>query len=85
MHNLELVGKEEDEVYADSCASVIRIWDIREQKHVSQFEEHAKVVRKNAICFSENGYYVGTGCDDGHVRLWDLRKLKCLKTIEGWL
>jgi pre-mRNA-processing factor 19 len=81
--NLQVLGKDEDEVYADSCVSVVRLWDVREQKHVTQFEEHTKIVRNNAINFSENGYYVATGCDDGCVRLWDLRKLKCIKTIEG--
>ncbi|KAI1729146.1 WD domain, g-beta repeat domain-containing protein [Ditylenchus destructor] len=34
-----------------------------------------------AISFSENGYYLATGADDGEVKIWDLRKLKNFKTL----
>lgn len=34
-----------------------------------------------AISFSENGYYLATGAEDGEVKLWDLRKLKSFKTL----
>lgn len=34
-----------------------------------------------AIAFSENGYYLATGAEDGEVKLWDLRKLKSFKTM----
>lgn len=33
------------------------------------------------MSFSENGYYLATGADDGEVKIWDLRKLKNLKTF----
>lgn len=35
-----------------------------------------------AVAFSENGYYVATGgASDNTVKLWDLRKSKCLHTV----
>jgi len=34
-----------------------------------------------SISFSENGYYLATGSDEGEVKIWDLRKLKNLKSI----
>lgn len=34
-----------------------------------------------AISFSENGYYLATAAEDCCVRLWDLRKLKTVKTL----
>jgi pre-mRNA-processing factor 19 len=58
----------------------IKIWDVREQKNVAVFAEHSDMVK--SINFSENGYYLASACDDGIVRLWDLRKLKCVKTLE---
>ena len=33
------------------------------------------------MCFSENGYHLATASRDNEVRIWDLRKLKLLKTI----
>uniref|UniRef100_A0A915CQF8 Pre-mRNA-processing factor 19 n=1 Tax=Ditylenchus dipsaci TaxID=166011 RepID=A0A915CQF8_9BILA len=34
-----------------------------------------------AISFSENGYYLATGAEDGEVKIWDLRKLTNFKTL----
>ena len=34
------------------------------------------------VAFSENGYYLGSGAEGGGARIWDLRKLKCTKTLE---
>ena len=34
------------------------------------------------MAFSENGYYLGSGAEGGGARIWDLRKLKCTKTLE---
>ena len=36
----------------------------------------------SCVAFSENGYYLGSGAEEGGARIWDLRKLKCTKTLE---
>ena len=59
----------------------LKIWDIREQKTVATFLEHSDII--GDVSFSENGFYIATGCNDGVARIWDLRKLKCLKNIQG--
>jgi len=35
-----------------------------------------------SLAFSENGYYLATGDDQGAIKLWDLRKVVSFKTIE---
>jgi pre-mRNA-processing factor 19 len=56
------------------------IWDMKTQKKIHTFEGgHGGVV--NTLDFSENGYLMASGCSDGTVKLWDLRKLKDLKTL----
>lgn len=64
-----------------ACTNTLKIWDIREQKNVATFQEHNDII--GDISFSENGYFIATACNDGIARIWDLRKLKCLKKIEG--
>lgn len=59
-------------------AHAIRIWEVRQQKNVASFPDHTGTVR--SLSFSENGYYLGSAGDDG-VKLWDLRKLKVLRTL----
>ncbi|KAK9804685.1 hypothetical protein WJX72_000013 [[Myrmecia] bisecta] len=58
--------------------SLVRIWEVRQQKNVAKFEGHKGPV--TSISFSENGYFLATSAQDG-VKLWDLRKLKNFKTL----
>ncbi|KAL3117707.1 hypothetical protein niasHT_010265 [Heterodera trifolii] len=51
---------------------VIKFWDIKTQKIMTQYEGHQGAV--GAISFSENGYYLATGSKDGQIKIWDLRK-----------
>ena len=60
--------------------NMVRIWDMKTQSLVHSFEGHTKKV--TALDFSENGYYMGSTSEDGTARLWDLRKLKNVKTLE---
>jgi WD40 repeat protein len=47
-------------------------------QNVAKFEGHTGAVR--GLSFSENGYFLATAADDG-AKLWDLRKLKMLKSL----
>ncbi|KAJ9513170.1 hypothetical protein QJQ45_029340 [Haematococcus lacustris] len=58
--------------------NAIRIWEVKQQKNVASFVEHTAPVR--CLAFSENGYHLASAADDC-VKLWDLRKLKVLKTL----
>ncbi len=63
-----------------SQSSLVQIWDIRENKNVHVFNEFNNDI--NTLQFSENGYYLAAGSEDGNVKIFDLRKLKCAHTIE---
>lgn len=65
-----------------TTTNVVKIWDIRQQSSVAVFADHAGPVSSNGLQFSENGYYLATGSADGNLRVWDLRKLQCVKTID---
>jgi pre-mRNA-processing factor 19 len=56
--------------------SLIRIWEVKQQKNVATFEGHIKPVK--ALAFSENGFHLASVSEDC-VKLWDLRKLKNFK------
>lgn len=59
----------------------LNLWDIRSQINVASFADHTNLI--TGFCFSENGYYLASGSNDKNARIFDLRKLKCLKTIES--
>ncbi|GBF98278.1 spliceosome nuclear pre-mRNA splicing factor [Raphidocelis subcapitata] len=61
--------------------SVVRVWEMRGQKNVAQFEGHTAPV--TSLSFSENGYHLATAAADG-IKLWDLRKLKNFKTLSPY-
>ena len=51
-------------------------------QNVAKFESKANAP-VTSISFSENGYFLATAAGDS-VKLWDLRKLKNIKTIEPY-
>ena len=58
----------------------IKLWDIRDQQLVATLKDHNAPI--NSLSFSENGYLLASAGGDGSVKLWDLRKLACMKSIE---
>lgn len=65
------------------AAQGLQFWDIRaaEQKSVLQLKDHNSSVFD--ISFCENGYLLASAGGDGTVKVWDLRKGTCLKSIGG--
>lgn len=59
--------------------AVVHVWETRSQNNVAKFETKASAP-VTGISFSENGYFLATAAGDS-VKLWDLRKLKNIKTI----
>jgi len=60
---------------------LVRVWEMRNQKNVAQFEGHTGPVV--ALSFSENGYHLATAAADG-VKLCYLRKLKNFRALSPY-
>ncbi|CAI5733526.1 unnamed protein product [Hyaloperonospora brassicae] len=60
-------------IFGTAAASkVVQMWAVNTLSNVVTLTGHAAPVA--ALCFSENGYYLASGSDDGVVKFWDLRK-----------
>jgi pre-mRNA-processing factor 19 len=55
----------------------LKVWDVRQATVAVNLTDHSGR-GVTAVDFSNNGYYVCTGDASGELRLWDLRKIKCL-------
>ncbi|GLE07899.1 hypothetical protein PINS_up018728 [Pythium insidiosum] len=55
------------------------MWDVKSMENVVTFDGHQGAV--NCLTFSENGYQLATGSQDGTINVWDLRKLKSIFEI----
>jgi len=54
-----------------SCDSTAKVWDIREKSSVKTFVGHDSDI--NSVAFFPDGQAFGTGSDDSHCRLFDMR------------
>ncbi|SOV03164.1 probable PRP19 - non-snRNP spliceosome component required for DNA repair [Ustilago sp. UG-2017a] len=58
-----------------TSSGAIRIWDIKAGSNASSLQTELPG-RVSSLHFSENGYYLAAGSDEGkNVEVWDLRKL----------
>lgn len=57
----------------------VAIWDLNRAS--ASLRVFPKLNTVSSIAFSENGYHMASGSADGALRLWDLRKLACIKTL----
>ncbi|UIZ28629.1 hypothetical protein KXD40_009411 [Peronospora effusa] len=53
-------------------SKLVQMWAVNSLSNVVTFEGHAAPVL--ALAFSENGYHLASGSEDGVLKLWDLRK-----------
>lgn len=53
-------------------SKLVQMWAVNSLSNVVTFEGHTAPV--SALGFSENGYHLVSGSEDGVVKLWDLRK-----------
>lgn len=63
-----------------AAGNAAEIWDVKTQGKIHSFEGHGGPIA--ALDFSENGYLMASTSAEGTVKLWDLRKLKNLHTLE---
>ncbi|EGD82802.1 hypothetical protein PTSG_03452 [Salpingoeca rosetta] len=60
--------------------NTVRVWNINQHQMLQSFEGHAAPI--TAIAFSESGLHLASASSDGVVKLWNLRTLECLNTLE---
>jgi pre-mRNA-processing factor 19 len=58
----------------------IQIWDIKSQQVAAKLDKHK--ASTTHLSFSENGYYLASSSSDNSVKIWDLRKLDCIQSLE---
>ena len=58
----------------------VKVWEVKDQKPVHAFDGHSAPI--SSVAFSENGYHLASCDEGGVVKLWDLRKLKELKSFQ---
>jgi WD40 repeat protein len=58
-------------VLSASWDATVKMWDMTTGKDIRTFQHPIDV---NAVVASKDGRFMLTGCDDGHMRLWDLSK-----------
>ena len=58
----------------------VKVWEVKDQKPVHVFDGHSAPI--TSVSFSENGYHLASCDESGVVKLWDLRKLKELKSFQ---
>ena len=58
----------------------MKVWEVKDQKPVHAFDGHSAPI--SSVSFSENGYHLASCDEGGTVKLWDLRKLKELKSFQ---
>lgn len=73
-------------IFSGSPDRSILVWDTKSGKATSALKEHKNRVLLyiNKIYWvevSDNGMYLASGGQDGHLILWDLRQLKLVKDI----
>ncbi|TDH69818.1 hypothetical protein CCR75_006447 [Bremia lactucae] len=61
-------------------SKLVQMWAMTSLSNVVTFEGHAAPV--TALSFSENGYHLASGSEDGVVKLWDLRKAASFGEID---
>lgn len=68
-------------VYATGAGNgVVSLWESRSQSHAGTVSAEG-ATGISSIAFSENGYHMASADADG-VKVWDLRKLSCIHTLD---
>ena len=63
-----------------SWDKTVRLWNPRTGKLLHELRGHEGWVK--ALAFSHDGCYLASASDDDTVRVWDVVKGTCIKTLE---